>query len=62
MKRIMYLLIIGAASLTACSKCYNCAKGSSSTVEACFETASDAKQFKKNMENQGYDCRAVPER
>jgi hypothetical protein len=64
MKRVVFLLIIGATSLTACSKCYECTRttsNSSSKQGACFDTVSDAKEFKNNMQKNGYDCRAVPE-
>lgn len=60
MKRIIFFLVISILSLTSCSKCYECKKPSS-TRGACFDKASDAKQFKRDMENNGFDCRAVPE-
>lgn len=61
---IILTLVLMAPIFVSCSKCYECKKTTnygSSTRGACFETVKEARRFKKNMENNGYDCRIVPE-
>lgn len=64
MKKIFYVLLIGTTSLTACAKCYECTRStshSSSKQGACFDTPKEARQWKRDMEDNGFDCKAVPE-
>lgn len=64
MKRIAYVLLISVSSLAGCAKCYECTKATSSSSSkqgACFDKSSEARQWKKDMEDNGFDCRVVPE-
>jgi len=57
-------LLVAASMLVNCSKCYECNRptsSSSSTRGACFDTVREAKSWKRDMEDGGYDCRMVPE-
>lgn len=61
---MFYGLVVMGLFMGGCNKCYECSKStssSSSTQGACFETAKDARNWKKDMEENGFDCRVVPE-
>lgn len=61
---ILAALILATSLLFSCSKCYECTRQTSSTSSkrgACFDTVKEAKSWKKDMENSGFDCRIVPE-